>query len=61
MMNSYIEVLDETIPTIDKSDVISNIESERSQSRQFAPEYSQNIYETMRNEELLIGDYTTKR
>ena len=61
MMNSYIEVLDETIPTIDKSDVISNIESERSQSRQFAPEYSQNIYETMRSEELLIGDYTTKR
>ena len=61
MINSYLRVLDETIPAIDKSDVILNIESERSQSRQFAPEYSQNIYETMRNEELLIGDYTSKR
>ena len=61
MINSYTKILDETIPAIDKSDVISNLASERFQSRQFAPEYSQRVYETMRSEEQLIGDYTFKR
>ena len=59
MIEEYFAILIRTIPEVDYSDVISNMQSLK-QNSQFAPEYSQKVYETMRAEEQLIGDYTIR-
>ena len=50
MIQEYFAILNRTIPEVDQSDVISNMRSQK-KNCQFAPEYSQKVYETMRAEE----------
>lgn len=59
MMKSYVQILAKAIPDIDQFDVAANLLDQKGKNRQFAPEYSQQVYWQMRREEVRIGDYTT--
>ena len=58
MVKRWLKNISMRVPTIDLVDIAAESGSNKTQKRQFAPQYSQDAYMTMLVEEEAIGDYT---
>ena len=59
MVRRWLEVLKNTVPTVDLADISLAMTPVNAQRRQFAPQYAHNTYAEMLQKENAVGDYTS--